>query len=33
MSWLRFPPQTEEVQFDEKWSFVAKRVRLQTKNL
>ena len=24
-SWLRFPPQTEEVQFDEKWSFVANK--------
>ena len=25
MSWWRFPPQTREVQFDEKWSFVGKK--------
>jgi IS1 family transposase len=25
MSWSRFPPLTREVQFDEKWAFVAKR--------
>ena len=25
MSWSRFPPLTTEVQFDEKWSFVAKK--------
>jgi IS1 family transposase len=25
MSWSRFPPRTTEVQFDEKWSFVAKK--------
>jgi hypothetical protein len=25
MSWWAFPPQTREVQFDEKWSFVAKK--------
>ena len=25
MSWWRFPPRTREVQFDEKWSFVAKK--------
>lgn len=24
-SWLLFPPQTQEVQFDEKWSFVGKK--------
>lgn len=24
-SWSRFPPRTTEVQFDEKWSFVAKK--------
>ena len=24
-SWWHFPPQTREVQFDEKWSFVAKK--------
>src|SRR5512135_2484950 len=24
-SWWRFPPETREVQFDEKWSFVAKK--------
>jgi IS1 family transposase len=24
-SWWRFPPQTREVQFDEKWSFVGKK--------
>ncbi len=24
-SWSRFPPQTREVQFDEKWSFVTKK--------
>lgn len=24
-SWLRFPPRTQEVQFDEKWSFVANK--------
>ena len=24
-SWSRFPPQTREVQFDEKWSFVGKK--------
>jgi IS1 family transposase len=25
MSWSHFPPRTREVQFDEKWSFVAKK--------
>jgi hypothetical protein len=25
MSWLLFPPQTKEVQLDEKWSFVGKK--------
>jgi IS1 family transposase len=25
MNWLLFPPQTEEVQFDEKWDFVYKK--------
>jgi IS1 family transposase len=25
MSWLRFPPKTNEVQFDEKWAFVCKK--------
>jgi IS1 family transposase len=25
MSWSRFPPRTREVQFDEKWAFVAKK--------
>ena len=25
MSWSRIPPLTREVQFDEKWSFVAKK--------
>jgi len=25
MSWLLFPPNTEEVQFDEKWDFVRKK--------
>ena len=24
-SWSRFPPRTREVQFDEKWAFVAKK--------
>jgi hypothetical protein len=24
-SWSRFPPQTREVQFDEKWGFVGKK--------
>ena len=24
-SWSRFPPLTREVQFDEKWAFVAKK--------
>jgi IS1 family transposase len=25
MNWWRFPPQTNEVQFDEKWAFVGKK--------
>jgi len=25
MCWSRFPPQTREVQFDEKWTFVGKK--------
>jgi len=25
MSWRRFPPRTNEVQFDEKWAFVGKK--------
>jgi hypothetical protein len=25
MSWWRFPPKTNEVQFDEKWAFVGKK--------
>lgn len=25
MSWLPFPPETKEVQFDEKWGFVGKK--------
>lgn len=25
MKWLRFPPKTREVQFDEKWAFVGKK--------
>jgi len=25
MNWLRFPPKTREVQFDEKWAFVGKK--------
>ncbi|CAN5790096.1 hypothetical protein BH20ACT11_BH20ACT11_05200 [soil metagenome] len=29
-SWLRFPPRTEEVQFDEKWSFVANKEKHRT---
>ncbi|HIJ72449.1 MAG TPA: hypothetical protein HPP87_13995 [Planctomycetes bacterium] len=27
MSWLRFPPKTNEVQFDEKWAFVCKKTK------
>ena len=27
MSWWRFPPETSEVQFDEKWAFVRKKER------
>ena len=25
MNWWRFPPKTNEVQFDEKWAFVGKK--------
>jgi hypothetical protein len=28
MSWSHFPPQTKEVQFDEKWSFIGKKEKM-----